>query len=106
MAETVPPELTPAERAAALEKGMESRRRRAEAKAKVRSGELSIGEVIAMRDDWAIGRMKVRDLIRSLPSYGGLRADHVMAEVGIAPSRRVRGLGKNQAAKLIERLGE
>ena len=43
-----PPILTAEQRAAALVKAMEARKRRAEVKAKVRSGEFSIDAVLEM----------------------------------------------------------
>lgn len=47
--------------------------------------------------------MKVIALLESLPGVGRVKARQIMDEVGIAESRRVRGLGPNQVAALIER---
>ena len=50
-----------------------------------------------------IGKMKVTALLESMPGVGRVRAAPIMDEVGIAESRRVRGLGANQTAALIAR---
>ena len=55
------------------------------------------------KDNEIIGKMKVSALLESLPGVGRVRARQIMDEVGISESRRVRGLGSNQAAALIAR---
>jgi ribosomal protein S13 len=47
--------------------------------------------------------MKVSALLESMPGVGRVRARQIMDEVGIAASRRVRGLGSNQARALLDR---
>ena len=49
--------------------------------------------------------MKVAALLEALPGVGKVRAKAVMEEIGISETRRVRGLGANQTAALIERFG-
>ena len=41
-----------------------------------------------------------------MPGVGRVRARQMMEEIGISESRRVRGLGANQVAQLLERFGE
>jgi ribosomal protein S13 len=50
-----------------------------------------------------VGKMKVSALLESMPGVGRVRARQIMDEVGISETRRVRGLGNNQIAALIER---
>lgn len=100
------PPLTPEQRSAALAKAAASRRERAEVKHRLKHSGLSLGEVIeAGRTNDVIGKMRVSALLESLPGVGRVRARQVMEEVGISESRRVRGLGQNQAAALLERFG-
>ncbi|AYD90848.1 integration host factor MihF [Actinomyces sp. 2119] len=100
------PELTPQQRAAALEKAAAARARRAEVKSVLKSGRLSLSRFLEeAQDDKVLGRMKVRALLLSLPRVGDTTADTVLEEVGIASSRRVRGLGSQQRAELIRRFG-
>ena len=47
-----------------------------------------------------IGKMRVVDLLQSMPGLGKVRARQVMERLGIAESRRVRGLGTKQVAAL------
>ena len=97
--------LTEAERTRAREKATAARAVRADVKSRIKSGELSIGEVILSRSgEEAVGRLKVMDLLRALPGVGERRAAGIMAAVGIAPTRRVRGLGVHQRKALIDLL--
>ena len=100
------PPLTPEQRAAALEKAAEARRARAEIKNKLKYSQGSIKEVIeqGQKDD-VVGKLKVVSLLESLPGVGKVKARAIMEEIGIAETRRVRGLGPHQSAALIERFG-
>ena len=44
--------------------------------------------------------MRVIDLLQSMPGLGKVRARQTMERLGIAESRRVRGLGTKQVAAL------
>lgn len=99
------PQLTKEQRLAALEKAKVSRLRRAQVREQLRSGELTVSQVLDMREDEVIGRMKVQTLIETLPGYGKAKAEKLMIEIGIAESRRLRGLGVSQRVALLERLG-
>ena len=98
------PPLTPEQRAAALAKAAVARRERAAAKNRLKYSQGSLADVIQEgKDNEIIGKMKVSALWESLPGVGRVRARQIMDEVGISESRRVRGLGSNQAAALIAR---
>ena len=98
------PPLTPEQRAAALAKAAVARRERAAAKNRLKYSQGSLADVIKEgKDNEIIGKMKVSALLESLPGVGRVRARQIMDEVGISESRRVRGLGANQAAALIAR---
>lgn len=99
------PQLTPEERKAALEKAKAARIKRAEIRDDLKSGKLTLEKVLGMKDDPVVGRMKVSTLIETLPGYGKAKAEKVMAELHIAESRRLRGLGERQEASLLECLG-
>ena len=99
------PQLTPEERQAALEKAKVARVKRAQVREDLTDGKLTLKDVIDMKDDEVVGRMKVSTLIETLPGYGKAKAGKVMAELKIAESRRLRGLGERQEAALLERLG-
>ncbi|MBA8795088.1 hypothetical protein FHX74_002716 [Friedmanniella endophytica] len=96
------PALTDAQRELARTAATQARRRRAEIKNGLRDGSLSLAEALdlAERDD-IVAHTKVVDALKSLPRVGEVRARRVMAELQIAPNRRLRGLGKHQVAGLI-----
>ncbi len=100
------PKLTKNERAAALEKAKAARIKRAEVRDDLKSGKLSLDDVLKMKDDPIVGRMKVATLIETLPGFGKAKAAKIMAELQIAESRRLRGLGERQYAALLERLSK
>ena len=95
------PPLTPEQRQAALQKAAASRRERAEVKNRLKNSGASIRDVIAEgKTNEVIGKMRVIDLLQSLPGLGKVRARQVMERLSIAESRRVRGLGTKQVAAL------
>lgn len=101
------PELTPEQRAEALAKAAAARRERAAVKNRLKSGDVSLKDVVAQgKENDVIGKMKVSALLESLPGVGRVRAQQVMEEIGISESRRVRGLGANQIAQLLQRFGD
>lgn len=100
------PPLTPEQRAAALEKAAEARRVRAEIKNKLKYSQGSLKDVIEKgQTDDVVGKLKVVSLLESMPGVGKVKAKAIMEEIGIAETRRVRGLGPHQSAALIERFG-
>ncbi len=102
-----PPQLTDEQRQAALAKAAEARRARAELKEKLKMGVLDFDEVLAKADDdELVGKTKVLAVLESLPGVGKVKARRAMEEIGIAESRRLRGLGENQRQKLREHFAE
>ncbi len=101
------PQLTPEQRADALAKAAEARRERAAVKNRLKNAQGSLKDVISEgKENDVVGKMKVSALLESLPGVGRVRARQVMEEIGISESRRVRGLGANQIAQLLQRFGE
>lgn len=95
------PSLTPEQRQAALEKAAAARRERAEVKNRLKHSGASLAEVLREgKGNEVIGKMKVLDLLQSMPGLGKVRARQTMERIGISESRRVRGLGANQVAAL------
>jgi transposase len=95
------PPLTPEQRQAALDKAAASRRERAEVKNRLKNSGASIAEVLKEgQQNEVIGKMRVLDLLQSMPGLGKIRAHQMMERLGIAESRRVRGLGTKQVAAL------
>ena len=100
-----PPQLTPEQREAALAKAAEARRARAELKEKLKMGSLTLTDLLDQADgNDTIGKMKVLAVLESLPGVGKVRARRAMEEIGIADTRRVKGLGDQQRKSLLEAL--
>jgi transposase len=98
------PQLTAEQRAAALEKAAAARRARAELKNRLKSGGTTLQEVLKNAEtDEVIGKMKVSALLEALPKVGKVKAQELMTELEIAPTRRVRGLGDRQRKALLEK---
>lgn len=98
-----PPTLTPEQRAAALAKAAEARAARAELKARLKMGSLSLSDALASTDT-TVGKLKVVSLLESLPGVGKVKARRIMEDIGIADNRRVQGLGAQQKQSLLEQL--
>jgi hypothetical protein len=96
------PNLSDEERRAALKKAAEARQARAELKKNLKSGSVTLKELLNKSDDPIVGRMKVGNLLESLPGVGKARAGKKMEELDISPTRRVQGLGANQRANLLK----
>jgi len=98
------PQLTPEQRTEALAKAAHARRERAAVKNRLKYAQGVLSEVIADgKNNDIVGKMKVSALLESMPGVGRIRARQILEEVGISETRRVRGLGINQIAALIER---
>jgi hypothetical protein len=99
----LPPALTAEQRQAALEKAAAARRQRAEVKAKLKQGSMSLQDLFdqGTRDE-ALAKLKVVSVLESLPGVGKVQARRIMQELDISESRRLRGLGRNQREGLLE----
>ena len=98
------PQLSPEARAEAHEKAKAARIKRAEVREELKTGKLTVAQVLDMRDDPVVGRMKISTLIETLPGYGKAKAERIMRELQIAESRRIRGIGERQREALLARL--
>jgi hypothetical protein len=98
------PEMTDEQRAAALARAGEARRKRAEIKHLLKTGSLTFSDVLerAESDDLVAGT-KVTVIVAAMPGMGKVSTERLLSEVGIADGRTLRGLGKVQKGKLVER---
>jgi hypothetical protein len=95
------PTLTEEQRREALAKAAEARKKRAEVKERLKTGNLSLGDVLDRRQDETVGKMKVSSVLESMPGVGKVRARKLMERLDISASRRVRGLGAKQKEALL-----
>ncbi len=96
------PQLTAEQRSAALEKAAVARRVRAELKERLKRGGTDLKQVLNdAESDEILGKMKVSALLEALPKVGKVKAQELMTELEIAPTRRLRGLGERQRKALL-----
>lgn len=99
------PNLSDADRQAALKKAAEARQKRAALRADIKAGKLSFADVMRRSSDPIVARMKVSTLLESLPGFGKAKAAKIMDDLEISASRRVQGLGARQREALMDKLG-
>jgi hypothetical protein len=101
------PPLSEEQRQQARHAATQARRRRAEVKQQLRSGELSIAGVLDLAaDDEVVAHTKVIDVLKAQPRVGDVRAARLMERWKIAPNRRLRGLGPHQIDGLKQEFGD
>ena len=101
------PTRSPEQRSDALAAALAARQERARLRAALKDRSLTVADVIsgsAGNPVWAA--VRVSWLLEGVPGIGCVRAERLMADLHIAPSRRVQGLGERQRAALIAALGE
>jgi hypothetical protein len=98
----LPPPLSDEQRRQALEKAAIARRKRAELKEQLKSGRLTLRELLDRVADDIVGKMKVSTVLESLPGVGRVRARKMMEKLDISDSRRLRGLGQKQKENLLQ----
>ncbi len=103
MAKQKPPEISDEQRRAALEKAGQARTRRAEIKALLQTGSLTLDDVFtdAETDDIVAGT-KVYPLLAAMPGMGKVKAMRLMEDCRIADNRKIRGLGTRQRECLLD----
>ena len=99
------PTLNKEQRRQALAKAAEARRKRAEIKGELKSGKRSLKDILEVQGDDTVGKMKVSNVLESLPGVGKVRARKIMEKLDISASRRVRGLGSKQKDALLAEFG-
>ena len=95
------PTLNEEQRRQALAKAAEARRKRAEIKGELKAGKIGLKDILETEGDDTVGKMKVSNVLESLPGVGKVKARKLMEQLDISATRRVRGLGAKQKAALL-----
>ena len=98
------PNISAEDRAKALEKAQKVRKERAAMREEMKSGKMTLGDVLARRSEDVVGGMRVKYVLESMPGIGKVRAIEIMDQIGIDENRKVKGLGSRQETALLERL--
>jgi guanylate kinase len=102
----LPPKLSTEQRVAALNSAKLARQARAKLKEKIRTGEISVPDAIDFaKGDSALAKMRVIELLESIPGLGKIRAATMIEKLGVSPTRRLQGLGVLQLQKIKKEFG-
>lgn len=91
----LPPRLSRRSRRKAGESAVKARQERAKVKELIATGQLFFFDLFEDPRK-SVKRMKLKDLLQSVPGIGKVRAEIVMGKAQISPSRRIGGVGKRQ----------
>lgn len=90
------------DRRRALDQAKIARQERARLKSELRNGSLSLLEILDVAlTDPLVAKMRVNELLESVPGYGKVRVSTLMEKLAISPTRRIGGLGKHQRQALV-----
>lgn len=99
----LPPRLSDEERSRALAIAKGAREERALAKKDLARGNLTLVQLFDRADSSpALAKLRVAQMLESLPGYGKIRAQAMMERLNISPTRRVQGLGRHQREALLK----
>jgi len=91
----LPPKLSRRSRRKAGQRAVAARQERAKVKELITKGEIFFFDLFT-DDRKSITRMKLIDLLQSVPGIGQSRAEIILERTGISPSRRIGGVGHRQ----------
>jgi len=100
---TAAPERSLVQRMDALSKANEIRTRRAQLKRDLKSGRQSIHRLLLQPPEW-IETAKVLDMLLAVPKYGRVKANKILTQCRISPSKTIGGLSERQRAELVQML--
>ena len=103
LAKTAAPERSLVQRMDALSKANEIRTRRAQLKRDLKGGRTSIHQLLLEPPEW-IETAKVLDMLLAVPKYGRVKANKILTQCRISPSKTIGGLSERQRAELVQQL--
>lgn len=97
------PERSHDQRMAALKRANGIRSARAKLKRDLKAGRASIHDLLHTPPDYVL-TAKVFDMLLAVPKYGRVKANRVLHQCRVSPSKTIGGLSERQRRELIERL--
>jgi hypothetical protein len=94
------PERSLIQRMDALHRANEIRTARAQLKRDLKAGRLAIHELLTEPPAY-VETAKVFDLLLAVPKYGRVKANKVLTQCRISPSKTIGGLSQRQRAELV-----
>lgn len=100
---TTAPERSLNQRMDALQRANNIRSRRAQLKKDLKAGRVSIHSLLADPPDY-LETAKVFDMLLAVPKYGRVKANKVLTQCRISPSKTIGGLSERQRNELVASL--
>jgi S13-like protein len=97
------PERSLLQRMDALQRANEIRTRRAQLKRDLKAGRVSIHTLLLDPPDF-LATAKVFDMLLAVPKYGRVKANKVLQQCRISPSKTIGGLSERQRGELVSLL--
>jgi hypothetical protein len=97
------PERTHDQRMRALQRANEIRSRRAQLKRDLKGGKVKIESLLLDPPDYVLSA-KAFDMILAVPKYGRVKANKVLTQCRISPSKTIGGLSERQRGELVGQL--
>ena len=97
------PERSLIQRMDALERANEVRTKRAQLKRDLKGGRCSIQSLLTDPPPY-VETAKVFDMLLAVPKYGRVKANKVLAQCRISPSKTIGGLSQRQRDELVSLL--
>ena len=97
------PERTNAQRMRALQRANEIRSARAQLKRDLKGGKAKIEKLLLDPPEYVLSA-KAFDMILAVPKYGRVKANKILTQCRISPSKTIGGLSERQRAELVHML--
>ena len=97
------PERTHDQRMRALQRANDIRTRRAQLKRDLKAGRTNVDGLLLDPPEW-VESAKVFDMILAVPKYGRVKANKILGQCRISPSKTIGGLSQRQRAELVQML--
>jgi|SRR5687767_176574 hypothetical protein len=97
------PERSLDQRMAALERANNIRTRRAQLKRDLKGGKVNIQALLLDPPEY-LATAKVFDMLLAVPKYGRVKANRVLTQCRISPSKTIGGLSERQRNELVGQL--
>jgi hypothetical protein len=97
------PKRTRDQRLRALRKANNVRSRRAQLKRDLKAGKVKVETLLLDPPDY-VHSAKAFDIIVAVPKYGRVKANKILTQCRISPSKTIGGLSERQRAELVHML--
>jgi hypothetical protein len=97
------PERTREQRMRALQRANEIRSARAQLKRDLKAGKIQVEKLLLDPPDYVLSA-KAFDMILAVPKYGRVKANKILTQCRISPSKTIGGLSERQREELVHML--